>query len=338
MRIPIYVAATVAFAALDPETMRGLLAAAASVLLECVPYLAVGVVLGPLLGRYARWATGLFGCGCGPLPGALSLPAAAMTAMLFGSWIALARVAAALAFALANRSREHARGETLLDQLYRLAPSAALCAIVVTVLPRIDDSHIPALALFLAGAAIGAFATPCTLGGIALAASLHAHAPFASYGLLCTTGLPISLWLLHARSSLGKAAPHSSIHACRSRLPEPQSSVRSWVVPAALLLTAIIGAPQPVYRANETTLADLYPGERLSFTGAYERGSLVRYAITCCRADAAPVAVMLASPQRIRDGTWIVADGSIVRRNSQLLLAANRTRIIAPPRDPFIYR
>ena len=62
-----------------------------------------------------------------------------------------------------------------------------------------------------------------------------------------------------------------------------------------MLAGVMVAAPPPAYTMTETTLTDLFPGERLDFTGRLARNgdsaALVRYAITCCRADATPVAV-----------------------------------------------
>src|SRR5215469_5618049 len=96
MRIPIYVAAAIALVALAPETARTLLAAAASVVFECMPYLAASVILARIFGHYAHAATAFAGCGCGPAPGALSIPATIATAFFFGPVVAIARFTAAL--------------------------------------------------------------------------------------------------------------------------------------------------------------------------------------------------------------------------------------------------
>lgn len=109
-----------------------------------------------------------------------------------------------------------------------------------------------------------------------------------------------------------------------------------------MLAGAVAGAAPPSYRATETTLADLYPGERLSFTGRLTRedshAALVRYAITCCRADAAPVVIRLASAPHAADGTWLRVTGSVEETAGRLALAPVSITPIAPPSDPFIYR
>lgn len=89
-------------------------------------------------------------------------------------------------------------------------------------------------------------------------------------------------------------------------------------------------------------MTELFPGERLSFTGVLMRDGrgavLVRYAITCCRADAAPVAVRLARVPAFSPGTWLHADGRIVTQAGEPALAAREFAAIAPPADPFVYR
>ena len=112
------------------------------------------------------------------------------------------------------------------------------------------------------------------------------------------------------------------------------------VAPAIVLAGAFAGAPPPQYWANETTLAGLFAGERLSFTGQLSHGDvLVRYAITCCRADAVPIAVRLARTLAYRDGTWLRADGAMTTgRNGALLLNPAAMRRVSAPLDPFVYR
>jgi hypothetical protein len=344
VRPPMYVAAALALVTFAPETMRALLVCSASVLLESLPYVVASVVLAPLLGRYARHLIAFAGCGCGDAPGALSIPAAVATTLLFGPWIALARLIAGLLLRARSLRESHRHPTSIVDELQRLAPSAALCAVVVTFLPRIDLTHVPAFAMFLGGALIGIFATPCALGGIALAASLHAHAPLASWGILCTTGLLTESLLSFSRSRVrslrGSAALRWFTHAWLSRSPAVQSHApfSRVALPVAILVAIVIGAPMPTYTADESTMSDLYPGERLSFTGAYENGALVRYAITCCRADAAPVAIRLAQSVNVRDNTWLHASGIIVRNGSTLALDVTSIDRTPPPSDPFLYR
>jgi uncharacterized membrane protein YcgQ (UPF0703/DUF1980 family) len=109
-----------------------------------------------------------------------------------------------------------------------------------------------------------------------------------------------------------------------------------------MLVGALASAPPPQYRATETTVADIFAGERLSFTGTLQRDGnaalVVRYAITCCRADAAPVAVRLARALPYAAGTWLRVEGPIASVGGDLRLVPLRVERVAPPADPFVYR
>jgi hypothetical protein len=112
------------------------------------------------------------------------------------------------------------------------------------------------------------------------------------------------------------------------------------VAPALMLAGSFAGAPAPQYRASETTMSGLFAGERLTFTGVLSHGDVVaRYAITCCRADAAPVAVRLSRRLSFGDGSWLRVDGAIVTAaDGALRLEPASVRRIDPPADPFVYR
>jgi uncharacterized membrane protein YcgQ (UPF0703/DUF1980 family) len=109
-----------------------------------------------------------------------------------------------------------------------------------------------------------------------------------------------------------------------------------------MLAGALVAAPPPIYRATETTLAGGFPGERVTFLGVLARDAsheaLVRYAITCCRADAAPVALRLASPVSYPAGTWLRTDGTLVADGDSLAYEATHVERATPPLDPFVYR
>jgi hypothetical protein len=122
----------------------------------------------------------------------------------------------------------------------------------------------------------------------------------------------------------------------------------AYVAPLLMLLAMTLGTSMPVYRATATTLDDAFPGERITFTGAVVRepGSndriqhtaLVRYAITCCRADAAPIAVQLVNNLAAQNGAWVQADGLFELKNGALELRVEHSVMIPPPADPFLYR
>jgi uncharacterized membrane protein YcgQ (UPF0703/DUF1980 family) len=113
------------------------------------------------------------------------------------------------------------------------------------------------------------------------------------------------------------------------------------IAPAIMLTGALLGAPPPRYQATETTMRDLFAGERLSFTGTLVRASgtsaIVRYAITCCRADASPIAVRLERSPPDENGAWLRVDGVVEDRDGAMQLQAHRIQRISPPNDPFIY-
>jgi uncharacterized membrane protein YcgQ (UPF0703/DUF1980 family) len=63
----------------------------------------------------------------------------------------------------------------------------------------------------------------------------------------------------------------------------------------------------------------------------------VRYAITCCRADAAPIAVRLERPPAYAAGTWLRVDGIMEDRGGAMQLKTRRVDRVAAPNDPFVY-
>jgi hypothetical protein len=361
----------IALAAVAPQTLATLSASAVSVLLESVPYLAVATALTPLVGRFAHTLVAYTGCGCGSGPSARSIPAAIATAAIFGTTIALARVLLASVIARVHRHHEEVDGD-LLSELVGLVPSALLAATIMQLVPMVPLHHLHPLLLWCAGALLGLAATPCALGGVALAASLHASAPIAALGVLCTAGIvpgirvrhtnassadPIAYGLLalvcaliaahhggtlvHPRMTIPLAlcAIYCAVVAWRSRAHT--ACAPRWIAAVALAVV-IIGAPQPAYRATETTLADAFAGERVDFTGVavHERttSALVRYAITCCRADAAPVALALDRNLASFDGRWMHARGVIEDDGGALRLHVAELVPVAPPSDPFVYR
>jgi hypothetical protein len=375
VRPAIYVAAIIALAACAPQTARMLLACAASIILESLPYLAASTLLGPLAGRHARALAAYAGCGCGIGPSARSLPAAIATAALFGAPAALARLAAATLVARARPGKAHAAHPSLLDELRRLAPAALLGALAMLVAPALGLTHRPAVLAFGLGVILGAVASPCALGGVALAAALRASAPWAAYGVLCSAGtFDLYAWRrAHAHPALRDPLAYAAIAAACAlvaarhggalvhphlALPLAATAVlctwSAWCarasgqracrpLVAALLLAIVVGAPVPAYLATETTLADGFAGERIAFTGVAvherARSALVRYAITCCRADAAPIAIALDRNLANVSGRWMHANGTLqTTRDGTLQLHVQQLTPITPPSDPFVYR
>ncbi len=377
MRAAIYVALLVACIAAAPEFTRAVLASAAAVLFEMLPYAAATAVLAPILGRFAGTVLAYAGCGCSSGPGARSIPAALACAMVFGPHVALARWLTAIGVAAVRASpsaHEH-RSAPLVHELATLAPAALFAGVLTVAAPSLAiGQRTPALQV-VAGVLLGFFAAPCALGGIALASSLHAQSALATSAMLCVAGIvDVRVWwkshasharpdrttyallalacgivafqhgatLVHPRMTLPLCccAAVCAILAFRrniaaARLPR--------VIAAALVIVALLGSPPPPLVATEATLDTLYPGERVEFTGAYEpragRAQVVRYAITCCRADARPVGVELANAPAISisPGMWISVRGVVQRRGDQLMLVAERITRVAPPADPFVY-
>lgn len=356
MRPALYAAALVALAAaFPPNEIASTLASVASVLLEALPFLAFGSLASVL------------GCGCGRA-GARALPVIAFTWLQFGPLVALARAAAALLVIRVlerGHAHEHAAA-TPGDELLALLPSAVLAALA---------AHVPVTFGALAGLALGFAGAPCALGGVALAASFHARMPAAALAVLCVSGV-IDARTLFSRFAVTPSSPNGAVDACAAALCAlaalrhgAQLVHPLWTVPLALaslvyayratriswrpaspvmfpLAIAFAGlaatAPAPAVAVDETTFAGAYVGERLDFTGQLarhgENASIVRYAITCCRADAQPVTLRLSRAPSFRGGTWLRIDGTIARENARLVLVASTAIRVAPPADPFIYR
>ena len=57
------------------------------------------------------------------------------------------------------------------------------------------------------------------------------------------------------------------------------------------------------------------------------RAFVERYAITCCRADAAPVALELERPLYLRDAAWVNVDGTLTIVNGRMVLHVNDYRV-----------
>ncbi len=381
MRNLLYAGATVALALVfSPDTVRSALAAAASALLEATPFLFAGVLLSTLLPRRAR-VIDYVGCGCGRGPSARSLPAAAATWLVFGPFVAIARYLAALCVAhIARRRRAGCNGAAeepanLLAELRAVLPAAILAGIAVQIFAGFDLGRLPPVANALLGAALGFAAAPCGLGAVTLAGTLRARAPLAAAAFLCTAGifdvrvlgrtdgartghdsfayatlaaaLGIVAWrrgdaLVHPAFAVTLGCSAAAAAACAVRFAHHRSG-GARAAPVLMLLGAFIGAPPPQYHATETTLADLFAGERLSFTGALARegntSAIVRYAITCCRADAAPVAVRLDRAPPYPAGTWLHVDGRIESTpEGDLRLVPQTIERTAAPADPFLYR
>ncbi len=349
-----------------------LCAGTASVLLESLPYLTLAAVCSPLLGRYARVLVAYAGCGCTAGPSARSIPAAIATAALFGLPVAAARVVVASLASRMTTVQHHDAHVDVLGEVAGLIPAALLAAVIMLVLPVLPIAALPVAVLFIGGAILGVVTSPCALGGVALAASLHARAPVAAAGVLCTAGLLPNVWRRHAHDAMHDpwayavlglacalvATQHGgmlvhprmtiplALTACMClifawRVRSRRARAPRWFA-LATLAAVVIGAPAPSYHGTETTLADGFAGERVDFTGVavteHSSSALVRYAIICCRADAAPVALALDHTLAGVNGRWMRARGTLERDGAQLRLHVEQLTPIAPPADPFVYR
>ncbi|HTX59828.1 MAG TPA: hypothetical protein VMH02_09110 [Verrucomicrobiae bacterium] len=376
-RTPFFVAAALAIAALgSPGALLGALATSASVLFEATPFL----LLGLLLARFGRreWLAYL-GCGCGPGPAASSLPAAAATALVFGPALALARWLAAGAVArLLRLPASTAPGATsLLHDLRELLPAALLAGAASQLVPLTGAARLDAMQQAVAGALLGFASAPCGLGALGIAGTLRAPAPVAAAAFLCVAGIADLRALAGARAHAHAHEEHDAfayavlggalaVVAWRrgDALVHPAIAVAlggcalaafallilrrrtmagpARLAPTLMLAAALCSAPPPPYRANETTMAGLFAGEPLSFTGVLVRDrtgdALVRYAILCCRADASPVAIRLARRTGQRPGSWLHAQGLVRAESGRFTLAAASIDEVASPRDPFLYR
>jgi hypothetical protein len=320
------------------------------------------------------------GCGCGKLPGALSLPATALCWLSFGPAVALARWSCAWG---AERLRRHglraAHAPSVFEELAGVAGFALLGALLSAALRSAALGNVlggaPLPALFLLGLATGILA-PCTLGSIAFAASVHATLPTLAAGVLCSTGLfilpraqhrpqmpaerGIAAQPLYAATALAcalvaarggaelvnpKLAPWMALGALialRRALRTHARVPRGARVAVLVMLATALSAPAPAHDTTPAAAFDaLIVGERVHLSAQLAgetHALLVRYAITCCRADAAPVAVRLDRARWLREGTWVAVEGTVTADAGGLLVHVLRAQVIAPPADPFLYR
>lgn len=347
---------------------------AAATLFESAPFILAAAVLLRLPLRRGALLVPYLGCGCGAGPSARSLPAAAAACVVFGPLVAGARLAAALAMDRVRRGAAcGAHDASFLAQLALLLPLAAFAAAVSLLAPALFGSRVPPVPAFFGAALLAFFMAPCGIGTVALAAATRAAMPAAAAGFLCVAGiLDLRTWMrgvhekhghdafsyLLAAAAFAMAAAHGGTGLLNPRFTPAlwlcaaaclawayryrgERSMRLRIAPAVMLAGTVLAAPPPAYHATETTVADAFAGERLDFTGiATQSGAattLVRYAITCCRADAAPIVVRLERRMPGLRG-WIHARGVLVAAGSEFRLRPSALRQIAPPADPFVYR
>lgn len=363
--------------AFSPQTIRSALAASASALLEATPFLFGSVLLARLLQRHTRILDYLgCGCTGGPSARSLPAGAATWLLFGPFVAIAryTAALLAARVLAPSGTGANHAHHDLPhpLGELAAVLPAALLAGAAMQLAALFDLARLPSIIGVLLGAGLG-FVAPCALGAVAVAAALRVHAPVAAAAFLCVAGIvdlralgrprqappqDDALAYVLLATALGIVAyrggdalvhpaftPLLACCACASAAAavvyrrRRRSATR--FAPLLMLGGALVGAPPPQYHATETTLTDLFPGEHLSFTGALVRESdasaIVRYAITCCRADAAPIAVRLSRTPPYPAGTWLRAEGTIQNAGADLRLVPQQIERIAAPIDPFVY-
>jgi uncharacterized membrane protein YcgQ (UPF0703/DUF1980 family) len=103
------------------------------------------------------------------------------------------------------------------------------------------------------------------------------------------------------------------------------------------------GSPSPPLPAiDATNVSDAFAGQHVRFVGiAHAEGeatTLVRFAITCCRADAAPVGLRLDRRLPVAEGSWVQADGRLFVGTRGLTLRVRQAHTVPAPADPFVYR
>lgn len=378
-------------AVLPAQTLQDVIGTAGATLFEGAPFILAAAVLRRVAAGRLSWLTSLLGCGCGGGPAARSLPAAAATLLAFGPWIALARLAAAIAIGrFLERQPQHGTcpddaldggPDSPLGELAALVPYGFAAGAIAHALPFAGDlGRLPPVAAASLGAILAFVLAPCGLGAVGVAGALRATAPFAAVGFLCVAGIADARTFARVKVRGGESGLAYALCALAcayvaahngDALVHPRFTAPLWIgtaafavlavtrrstidmrvlaAPAVMLAAIALGAPAPIYRATATSLGDAFAGESLSFTGVVTRNTvagsartattaLVRYAITCCRADAAPVVVQLRDDVPQRNGSWLRADGTLESHNGLLQLHIHSAQPIPPPTDPYIYR
>lgn len=347
---------------------------ASAILLESVPFIMAGAICARIPLRLGRRIVSYLGCGCGPGPSARSLPAFAATWIVFGPLVAAARLGAGIAIEnLAGKNGCNGHDDSVLGGLEAIVPFALGGAALLPLLPAIAGAHLPPAAMGIVAALTAFITSPCALGTIGLAAIARGIAPAAAAGFLCVAGIfDLRAWSRGSERHAGHdciayalAFTACALAAVRGggALVNPRFTPALWICaiacaylahryrtharpslrigPAIMLAGCVLGSPAPVYYATQTTLAGAFPRERIDFTGAVVRSgkttALVRYAISCCRADAAPISIRLDSSGAV-GSAWARARGTLVLRDGELRLHATEIEPVVLPADPFVYR
>ena len=348
-------------------TLQTLLATTASTLFESTPFILAGTLLAGIAPRLGVWAVPLLGCGCAGGRPARSIPAAVATALAFGPAVAAARFAAAwVQFGSGSRPHGHQHPSFGADSTALLLPAAA--AAVLGFASRSAALHAFPLTVALAAASVFA---PCGFGALAFAVTLRHESPLlatcaliggafvalprtfarsagAHDGLAYAVGsIACAIAAAHHGSSLVNPRFAPALAVCAAMLMvlayRHRGDRAAWLraAPLVMFFACILTQPAPHYAATEASFQDAFAGERIDFSGvlvsARGQSELVRYAITCCRADAQAVSVALARRSNMPDGTWLHVSG-VFRRDGPRYVVDGTLARIAPPADPFLYR
>jgi hypothetical protein len=303
----------VLLAVVSPASIAGALAAAAGTVVEALPFVAGSALL-----PRVRWLGFLpsLACGCGGvLPGALALPALALTWISFGPVVAGARAVAALLLVIIrlrrhrNESPDAAIERDPLGELAALAATSFAASLLAESLgahPALAQSAGGALAALVLGAFVGCLA-PCATAGIGAAIALRAADPWASFGLLATSGIVafhvpsntstrvvssdadgrrwnarlvyvalalacLSLWLRGTHGFLNPrfalVVPAGAVLATIAALRRTTTTrSRAPFLAPSVVLAALVFGSPSPPDSTATIPLDLYPGRRVEFTG-----------------------------------------------------------------------
>ncbi len=183
-----------------------------------------------------------------------------------------------------------------------------------------------------------------------LARVRRADSPALRDGRFTLVLLALALTALALRGGAGlvhpRLVPFAAVAAIvagtRAVRPLLQAGRRTAALPAIMLAALVTGSPQPPYVADEATALEGFPGEPVAFTGvAHADGAatrIVRFSITCCRLDAAALAITLDRRVAVRDGTWLRVRGRFALRDGRLVVHPAGVAPVDEPPDPFVYR
>lgn len=224
---------------------------------------------------------------------------------------------------------------------------------------------------------IAGWLAPCSTAAVAMAAMLRGPAPLAAAGILATAGLvprfhrgpsdanqrpptrsssgglalvALACFALAVRGGAGFVHPRlvpllwlgvaaAALAAVRRPVTRSRYAI---AVPAVMIAALVLGSPPPAAQAVASTLDDVYPGEPIAFTGAVLANpgttALVRYAITCCRADATAVIIPVDRRLAVAPNSWVALTGTIAYGAAGAYVRVRSWRSVARPPDPYLYR